>query len=36
VTYKKLKKGKHTFQVRGTDALGNLDKSPAKKTWRIK
>ena len=34
-TYKRLKKGKHTFQVRAIDKAGNRDKTPAKKTWRI-
>jgi len=34
-TYKNLKKGKHTFQVRAIDKAGNRDKTPAKKTWRI-
>ncbi len=33
--YKKLKKGSHTFQVAATDKAGNLDKTPAKKTWKI-
>ncbi len=33
--YKKLKKGAHTFQVAATDKYGNLDKTPAKKTWKI-
>ncbi len=36
VAYKNLKKGKHTFQVRASDSLANQDRSPAKKTWRIK
>ncbi len=35
VSYKNLKKGKHTFQVRASDSLANQDTSPAKKTWRI-
>ena len=30
-----LKKGSHTFQVRATDKFGNLDTTPAKKTWKI-
>ncbi len=33
--YKKLKKGSHTFQVAATDKYGNLDKTPAKKTWKV-
>jgi Ca2+-binding RTX toxin-like protein len=36
VTYKRLKKGKHTFRVRAIDAAGNVDQTPAKKTWRIR
>jgi hypothetical protein len=34
--YKKLKKGAHTFQVAATDKTGNLDATPAKKTWKVK
>ena len=34
-TYKNLKKGSHTFQVRATDKTGNVDGTPAKKTWKI-
>jgi hypothetical protein len=32
----KVKKGKHTFQVRATDAGGNVDGSPATDTWKVK
>jgi hypothetical protein len=34
--YKKLKKGKHTFQVAARDAAGNLDPSPAVEKFKIK
>jgi hypothetical protein len=34
--YKKLKKGKHTFQVASRDAAGNLDPSPAVENFKIK
>jgi hypothetical protein len=27
--------GSHTFQVRAIDVAGNVDATPAKKTWRI-
>ena len=33
---KRLKKGKHTFRVRATDRAGNVDKTPAKRTFRIR
>jgi CSLREA domain-containing protein len=33
--YKKLKRGKHKFQVQAKDAAGNLDGSPAVKKFRI-
>ncbi len=35
VTYKRLKVGKHTLQVRAKDLAGNLDKTPAKFSWRV-
>lgn len=35
-TLKDLKKGKHSFRVRATDASGNLDETPAKRTFRIR
>ncbi len=33
--HKRLKRGKHVFQVRAIDAAGNVDKSPAKKKFRV-
>ncbi|MBK8294204.1 MAG: SGNH/GDSL hydrolase family protein [Solirubrobacterales bacterium] len=33
---KGLKKGKHIFRVRAIDASGNVDKSPAKRKFRIR
>jgi hypothetical protein len=35
-TYRSLKKGLHTFQVRAKDRAGNVDPTPAKKSWRIR
>ncbi len=35
-TYKKLKVGKHTFQVTATDAAGNTDPTAAVKKFKIK
>jgi hypothetical protein len=32
----KVKKGKHTFQVRATDAAGNIDPTPASDAWKVK
>ena len=34
-TYARLKLGRHTFQVRATDASGNTDRTPAKKRWKV-
>ncbi len=34
-TYKNLKTGSHTFQVKATDKTGNVDGTPAKKTWKV-
>jgi hypothetical protein len=35
-TYKNLKKGQHTFRVRARDKAGNVDATPAKRTWSVK
>jgi hypothetical protein len=32
----KVKKGKHHFEVRATDAAGNVDGSPASDDWKVK
>jgi DNA-binding beta-propeller fold protein YncE len=32
----KVKKGKHTFQVRATDAAGNIDPTPASDAWKVR
>jgi hypothetical protein len=32
----KVKKGKHTFQVRAIDPAGNVDPTPAEQTWKVK
>ena len=32
---KRLKKGKHKFQVRAIDAAGNVDPSPAKDKFKV-
>lgn len=34
-TYGNLKEGKHTFKVKATDAAGNTDPTPAKRSWRV-
>ena len=36
ITYKKLKPGKHRFQVAARDVAGNLDLTPAVKKFKIK
>ena len=33
--YRNLKLGKHTFKVRATDAAGNTDPSPPKRSFKI-
>ncbi len=32
----KVKKGKHSFQVRATDAAGNVDQTPAEQSFKVK
>jgi DNA-binding beta-propeller fold protein YncE len=32
----KVKKGKHRFDVRATDAAGNVDPTPASDAWKVK
>ena len=32
----KVKKGKHSFEVRAHDAAGNVDSSPASDDWKVK
>lgn len=34
-TYKHLKPGEHTFRVRARDKAGNVDQSPAKRSWHV-
>ena len=35
VTYRRLARGTHVFRVRATDRAGNIDRTPATKSWRI-
>ena len=32
----RVKRGKHTFSVRATDAAGNVDATPATRSWKVK
>lgn len=34
-SYGNLKEGKHVFKVKATDAAGNVDPTPAKRSWRV-
>ena len=34
--YKGPSKGSHTFRVRVTDAAGNIDPTPAERTWKVR
>jgi hypothetical protein len=34
-SYSNLKLGSHTFQARATDAAGNVDATPATRTWKV-
>lgn len=36
ISFKRLKRGKHTFSVRASDAAGNVDASPATKAFKVK
>jgi hypothetical protein len=36
ITYKKLKRGKHHFEVRAADMAGNVDATPKAFDWKIK
>ena len=35
-TYSRLKKGRHTVEVRSVDAAGNVDPTPATRSWKVK
>ena len=36
VTYRNLARGLHTFRARAIDSDGNVDPTPARRTWRIR
>ncbi len=33
---RRVKRGKHSFEVRAVDAAGNVDATPAKRSWKVK
>ena len=35
-SYKNLRRGRHSFQVRAIDRAGNVDRTPAKKVWTVR
>jgi hypothetical protein len=35
-TYRNLATGLHTFRVRAMDQNGNVDPTPATRTWRVR
>ena len=34
-SYSRLRPGRHSFQVRAIDRAGNVDRTPAKRIWRV-